>query len=139
VPHGHNEVVTVTLRATGQRRLDGVANMVVPFETAKARWRRWIDGAVDHALQLGEGDPLIVYFRDQIVAACFMAKLNAFLADGGALRCIEVAIEETPTNGVTFAGDPNDVLPGRTAAGNRPSWWQRANSSINDFDRDGTP
>ncbi|MEJ1936503.1 6-carboxytetrahydropterin synthase, partial [Nostoc sp. NIES-2111] len=35
VPHGHNEIVTVTLRAVTPARLDGAANMVVPFERAK--------------------------------------------------------------------------------------------------------
>ena len=38
VPHGHNELVTVRLQASATRRLDGVANMVEPFETAKTLW-----------------------------------------------------------------------------------------------------
>ena len=72
-----------------------------------------------------------------MLAACFMAKLNAFLAkDGSDLRCVEVVVEETPTNSVTFAGDPADVLPKRPAAANRADWWWRADSSINDLDRD---
>ena len=155
MPHGHNETVTVKLRASVARRLDGAANMVEPFETAKAQWHRWIDEAVDHAFQLSDRDPLIGYFREheperlarllvtpgdpttEILAACFMAKLNAFLErDSSGLRCIEVAVEETPTNTVTFAGDPADVLPERPAAGNRADWWWRADTSINDLDRD---
>ena len=155
VPHGHNELVTVRLQATATRRLDGVANMVEPFEATKTRWHRWIDEEVDHALQLSDRDPLIGYFRDhepdrlarllvtpgdpttEMLAACFMAKLNAFLAkDGSGLRCVEVVVEETPTNTVTFAGDPADVLPERPAAANRADWWWRADSSINDLDRD---
>ena len=138
VPHGHNELVTVRLQASAARRLDGVANMVEPFEIAKTHWHRWIDEEVDHALQLSDRDPLIGYFREhepdrlarllvtpgdpttEMLAACFMAKLNAFLErDGSGLRCVEVAVEETPTNTVTFAGDPADVLPERPAAGNR--------------------
>lgn len=155
VPHGHNELVVVKLEATGARRLDGAGNMVEPFETAKARWHRWIDEQVDHAFQLSDRDPLIDYFRErepdklrrllvtpgdpstEILAACFKAKLSAFLEeDGNHLRCIEVKVEETPTNAVTFSGDPADVLPKRAAGDNRPAWWRRADMSINDLDVD---
>jgi 6-pyruvoyltetrahydropterin/6-carboxytetrahydropterin synthase len=155
VPHGHNELVTVRLQATTPRRLDGGANMVAPFETAKARWHRWIDEQVDHAFQLSNRDPLIDYFRDhepgrlrrllvtpgdptsEMLAACFMAKLNAFLEDDGSgLRCVEVMVQETPTNTVTFSGDPSDVLPERSAVGNRAHWWWRSDASINDLDLD---
>jgi 6-pyruvoyltetrahydropterin/6-carboxytetrahydropterin synthase len=155
VPHGHNELVTVKLQATTPQRLDGAANMVEPFEIAKAHWHRWIDEEVDHALQLSDRDPLIGYFREhepdrlvrllvtpgdpttEMLAACFMAKLNAFLQnDRSGLRCVEVVVEETPTNTVTFSGDPADVLPERPTAGNRSDWWSRADDSINDLDRD---
>jgi 6-pyruvoyltetrahydropterin/6-carboxytetrahydropterin synthase len=155
VPHGHNELVTVRLQAVTPRRLDGGANMVAPFETAKARWHRWIDEQVDHAFQLSNRDPLIDYFRDhepdrlrrllvtpgdptsEMLAACFMAKLNAFVEDDGSdLRCVEVMVEETPTNTVTFSGDPSDVLPERPVVGNRAHWWRRSDGSINDLDRD---
>lgn len=151
VPHGHNEIVTARIGAVTPQRLDGRANMVAPFETTKERWHAWIDQAVDHALQVSEGDPLIGYFRDnepdklarllvmpgdpttELLAACFMAKLNAFLDDdGGRLRCIELTIEETPTNAVVFTGDPAEVLPAQ-ASGNRQPWWRRADMSINDF------
>jgi 6-pyruvoyltetrahydropterin/6-carboxytetrahydropterin synthase len=154
VPHGHNELVIVKLEATAARPLDGSSNMVEPFEIAKARWHRWIDEAVDHAFQLSDGDPLIDFFRErepdklrhllvtpgdpttEVLAACFMAKLNAFLADdGGRLRCAEVRIEETPTNTVMFAGSPADFLPNRPARGRRSPWWQRPDMSINDLDR----
>ena len=110
---------------------------------------------VDHALQLSDRDPLIGYFRQheperlarllvtpgdpttEMLAACFMAKLNAFLEkDGSFLRCVEVMVEETPTNTVTFSGDPAQVLPERPTAGNRADWWWRADGSINDLDRD---
>lgn len=153
VPHGHNELVTVRLQAIRHRRLDGVANMMVPFEAAKARWHRWIDEHVDHAFQLSDRDPLIDYFRDhepgtmkrllitpgdpstEMLAACFMAKLNAFLQDDDRdLRCVDVAIEETPTNTVSFSGDPWAVLPERAADANQSAWWTRADTSINDFD-----
>jgi 6-pyruvoyltetrahydropterin/6-carboxytetrahydropterin synthase len=45
-------------------------------------------------------------------------------------------VEETPTNTVTFSGDPADVLPERPATGNRADWWWRPDGSINDLDRD---
>ena len=156
VPHGHNELVAAKLEAITARRLDGSSNMVEPFEIAKARWHRWIDEEVDHAFQLSDGDPLIDYFRErepdklarllvtpgdpstEVLAACFMAKLNVFLEDdGGRLRCVEVRIEETPTNTVMFAGDPAKLLPDRAGGSNRLPWWRRADMSINDLESDG--
>lgn len=153
VPHGHNELVTVRLRPATPRRLDGDANIVVAFEVAKRRWHRWIDEKVDHAFQLSHRDPLIDYFRNheparlrrllitpgdpttEMLAACFMAKLNVFLEeDGSELRCVEVMVEETSTNTVTFSGDPSDVLPEGFAAGNRAHWWWRSDDSINDLE-----
>lgn len=148
IPHGHNEQVIARLQSVAPRRLDGGANMVVPFDRAKARWHRFIDDQVDHAFQLGDRDPMIDWFRahepqrlgrllvtpgdptTEMLAACLMTKLNAFLAaDGNALRCVELTIEETPTNAVTLTGDPAEVLPEREGAG----WWGRADDSINDL------
>lgn len=151
VPHGHNETVAATLIAAEPARLDGSANMVEPFERAKKQWHRWIDSAVDHAFQLSDRDPLLAYFlaeepemaprllvcpgdpTTELLAACFKAKLDAFLAaEGGRLRCVEIAIEETPTNMVVFAGDPALVLPARAEGGPAP-WWRRADMTINDL------
>jgi 6-pyruvoyltetrahydropterin/6-carboxytetrahydropterin synthase len=149
VPHGHNEIVTVTLGANEPSPLDGGANMVEPFERAKSRWHRWIDDQVDHALQLSAADPLLAWFAQhephrlsrilvtpgdpttEALACCMMAKLNAFLAlEGGRLICRKIRIEETPTNTVTFSGDPRDFLPpSETGSG----WWYRADMSINDL------
>jgi 6-pyruvoyltetrahydropterin/6-carboxytetrahydropterin synthase len=152
VPHGHNELVVAKLEATSARRLDGSSNLVELFEVAKARWHAWVDDQVDHSFHLSEGDPLIAYFRErepeqlprllvtpgdpttEFLAVCFMSKLNAFLADdGGRLRCVEVRIEETPTNTVMFTGEPADFLPDRPGSGNRPPWWRRPDMSINDL------
>ena len=149
VPHGHNETVTVKLKSTRPQRLDGGANMVEPFERAKKQWHSWIDNHVDHAFQVSDRDPLIEVFAriepeilprlmvmpgdptTELLAACFMAKLNAFLAaDGGRLTCVEVQIEETPTNTVSFDGDPAQVIPAGTGD---DSWWWRADNSINDL------
>lgn len=147
VPHGHNETVTVTLRPASPAPLDGGANMVVPFERAKGTWHRWIDEHVDHSLQLSAADPLLGWFADrephrlarilvtpgdpttEVLAACMKAKLAAFLAaDGGALLCAAIQIDETPTNTVTFDGEPAQVLPARA-----DPWWTRADMSINDL------
>ena len=57
VPHGHNEIVTVKLKAVRPQRLDGGANMVEPFERAKKHWHSWIDVHVDHAFQCPTEDP----------------------------------------------------------------------------------
>jgi 6-pyruvoyltetrahydropterin/6-carboxytetrahydropterin synthase len=148
-PHGHNEFVTVTLQATAPARLDGETNMVESFEKAKTTWHRWIDGCVDHCLQLSNADPLLDWFRThepqqlkrilitpgdpttEMLACCFMAKLNTILADeGGRLRCVRIEIEETPTNKVIFEGDPLRVLP---FAASGAVWWLRADDSINDL------
>ena len=151
VPHGHNETVTVRLEAAHPAPLDGHANMVEPFERAKSCWHRWIDGAVDHAFQIAEHDPLLAWFRQnephrldrllvtpgdpttEVLACLFMSKLNTFLAeDGGRLRCVGIRIEETPTNTVTFDGDPLAFLPAAALDG-APRWWQRADDSINNL------
>lgn len=149
LPHGHNETVTVRLEAAHPVRLDGAANMVLPFRQAKASWHRWIDEKLDHALQLGEDDPLLAWFEfnepdracrilvtpgdptTELMACLMMAKLGAFLqADGGLLRCVEIRLEETPTNCVLFDGDPLAMLPAPRPAAQ--CWWNRPDMSISD-------
>ena len=149
LPHGHNETVTVRLEATHPARLDGASNMVLPFARAKATWHRWIDEALDHALQLGEADPLLAWFEahephraarivatpgdptTELMACLMMAKLGAFLAaEGDVLRCAEVRLEETPTNCVLFDGDPRSLLPVPRPA--EQCWWHRADMSVAD-------
>ena len=144
VPHGHNEVVTVDIVASNERPLDSDTNMLAEFSVVKKRWFHWIDEMVDHSFQIADTDPLIGYFREheperlprllitpgdpttEIRAACYMAKLNVFLAGQG-LVCARLTIDETPTNSVVFTGDPTQVLP----AGDY--WWWRSDESINDF------
>ena len=146
VPHGHNEVVTVDIVANNERPLDSDTNMLAEFSVVKKRWFHWIDEMVDHSFQIADTDPLIGYFREhepktllrclitpgdpttEMRAACFMAKLNVFLAGQG-LVCSRLTIQETPTNSVVFTGDPTKVLP----AGNY--WWWRGDDAINDFAR----
>jgi len=150
-PHGHNEFVTVTVEGDG-RRLDHHANMVAEFATVKGQWHRWIDDCVDHAFQLHHEDPLLDWARThapgwrlvvtpgdpttEILAATFKAKLEAYLeADGRGLRCVEVKVEETPTNTVVFRGDPFDHLP-RTpdvAPEARAHWWERPDLTTHDL------
>lgn len=145
-PHGHNEVATVRLAPIAPQPLDRNANMVEEFARAKATWHHWIDHHVDHAFQLSDRDPLIGFFQNsepdkvsrllvtagdpttEMLAVCFMSKLNAFLRhDRSGLICIEVAIEETPTNTVIFNGIPTHHL------GSNPAWWNRPDYSINDL------
>ena len=149
VPHGHTEAVTVMLRPVAPLPLDGAVNMIEPFERAKGTWHSWIDDHVDHAFQLSATDPLLAWFVErephrlgrilvtpgdpttEVLACCMMAKLNAFLdADGGRLACVEIRIEETPTNAVSFDGNPAAFLP---ANGSALPWWRRADMSINDL------
>src|SRR3954468_2751247 len=54
-PHGHDEVVTIGLRPLTAMALGG-ANMTASFAQAKGAWHAWIDGWVDHALQLNAED-----------------------------------------------------------------------------------
>lgn len=148
-PHGHNEFVTVRLQATEPSRMDGDTNMVEPFERAKAQWHRWIDNHVDHAFQLSDADPLLDWFRQheparqsrimitpgdpttEMLACCMMAKLNALLAaDGGRLVCVEIEVQETPTNTVRFNGNPLSTLPSRAQG---VYWWARPDMTINDL------
>lgn len=149
MPHGHNETVTVTLRPTAPAPLDGHANMVEPFERAKATWHRWIDDHVDHSLHLAATDPLLDWFRTrepqrvarimvtpgdpttEVLAACMLSKCAAFLAaDGARLACVAIEIEETPTNLVKLTGDATAWLP---AAAPAEAWWTRPDMSINDL------
>lgn len=149
LPHGHNEFVTVRLRPAHATRLDGKGNMPVSFQQAKSTWHRFVDEKLDHALQLAEDDPLLAWFQaneparaqrivitpgdptTELMVCLMMAKLSAFLkADGDVLRCTEISLQETPTNTVTFSGDPEDMIP----AGRPPEacWWHRADMSISD-------
>lgn len=152
MPHGHNEVVSAHMEARAPAALDGAHNMVAPFDLAKRGWHAWIDGHVDHALQLGSDDPLLDYFRahepeklerliitpgdptTEVMAACFTAKLNAILAaTETGLVCRQLELTETPTNTVIFTGDPADVLPQAEGKDGGPPWWMRADTSTNDL------
>jgi 6-pyruvoyltetrahydropterin/6-carboxytetrahydropterin synthase len=148
IPHGHNEFVTVRLDPLGPFRFSET-NSAAPFEQIKRRWHAWIDEHVDHALHLGENDPLIGYFRErepallkqimtfqgdpttEALAACFFLKLSAFVAeDGLPFGVREVRIEETPTNTVLLSRAHFDPA----GCGLRPNAWPwRADTSINDF------
>ncbi|AQT04046.1 6-pyruvoyl trahydropterin synthase family protein [Acetobacter persici] len=149
LPHGHNEFVTVRLTPTHAARLDGRGNMPVSFQRAKSTWHRFVDEKLDHALQLAEDDPLLAWFQaheparaqrivitpgdptTELMVCLMMAKLNAFLkADGDVLRCTEVSLQETPTNTVSFSGNPEEMIPASRAP--EACWWNRADMSISD-------
>ncbi len=139
-PHGHNEHVTVELRAKTDAALDGQTNMVVEFAKAKSRWHAFVDGAMDHALQLAETDPLLAFadanYPDwrvvvtpgdpttELVAALLLSKCQAILDDEGLpLVVTRVLLEETPTNTVIAEAAALALLP----AGE--GWWTRADQS----------
>lgn len=145
VPHGHNEFVTVTL-ATDARPDWGGANMAASFERLKTRWHGWIDGAVDHALQLNRLDPLVGFFQEhepervarlmlfdgdpttEAAAVGLRRKLEAFLREEApGWRCVRLRLEETPTNAVVLEGEADPA--GGWAPG---AWCDRADMSIND-------
>ncbi len=148
IPHGHNEFVTVRLDPVAAFKFSGT-NSAAPFELAKKRWHQWIDECVDHALHLGENDPLIGYFRDnepallkqimtfqgdpttEALAACFFLKLSAFIADDKLPFTVrEVRIEETPTNTVVITRETFDPATCGLRSG---AWPWRADMSLNDF------
>lgn len=148
VPHGHNETVIVRLEPKARFRFGG-ANAQAPFDAVKGSWHAWIDGRVDHALQLNEADPLIGYFREQepqrltsimtfagdptteALAACFWLKLAAFLdLDGLPFEIAQVRVEETPTNTVILTRETFDPLECGLEMGR---WPYRADMSINDL------
>lgn len=152
-PHGHNEFVTVIIEGVADTRLDHHANMVAEFTTVKKVWHQWIDDHVDHAFQAHDRDPLLAWSREhapdwrllitpgdpttEMLAAVFMAKLNAFLEqDGRGMQAVEVKIEETPTNTVLFRGDPYLHLP-RSSADVPPTerryWWERPDMTTHDL------
>lgn len=152
VPHGHNEYVKVYLVGNSDMPLDGNHNMNNGFSTLKSTWHNWIDNAVDHSMQLSNHDPLLDYFKEkepenlphllitpgdpttEILAACFYAKINAFLKnDGIDMRCNRVEIEETPTNTVIFTGDPDEAISTEHYGGPDIPWWKRPDMTINDL------
>lgn len=153
VPHGHNEFVKVHLVNNGDDTLDGDSNMSNGFKSLKSTWHNWIDNAVDHSMQLSNQDPLLDYFKEnepenlkhilitpgdpttEVLAACFYAKINSFLAHESInMRCNRVEIEETPTNTVIFSGDPDKAISVAKYGGPDTPWWKRADMSINDLE-----
>lgn len=150
VPHGHDEVVTVDILAVDANlRLDPKTNMLAEFDRVKRRWFQWIDNAVDHSFHISDQDPLLGFFRTtepylldrllvtpgdpttEIRAACFKAKLGAFLSqDEPGFCCDRLLIQETPVNAVEIrASKLERYLP------EGDHWWHRADLSINDLSR----
>lgn len=151
IPHGHNEYVTVSIRARKESALDGQRNMVEAFADVKRRWHYFLDHHLDHALQLGEGDPLLDWFArhepenyarivvtpgdptTELMAALLVAKLNTFLeADHPGLICHSLTLRETETNAVTVSSPVDDILPQAT----RPKtqyWWWRADNTVSNI------
>jgi len=145
-PHGHDEVVTIRLRPLAPMDLGG-GNMSASFAQAKGTWHAWIDGWVDHALQLNATDPLIGYFREnepeqltrlmvfrgdpttEALAIAFFLKLSAMLAPEGLFAVEELSVQETPTNAVTVSAADIAALAGWSPG----DWAIRADDSLNDL------
>lgn len=150
VPHGHDEIVTADITRASCSELNPATNMLVEFDDAKGRWFEWIDHCVDHTFHIGDNDPLISYFREhepailpkllitpgdpttELRAACYFAKLSAFLTAGAEdLICTCIRIRETPTNTVEFkTSEIHRYLPEEA-----DNWWHRADLSINNLGR----
>lgn len=145
-PHGHDEVVTIGLRPLTAMAL-GTSNMTAAFAQAKGVWHAWIDGWVDHALQLNGEDPLLGYFEreepaqltrimvfrgdptTEALAIAFFRKLSAMLAVDGLFALDELSVQETPTNAVTVTARDIAAL-GDWSPGD---WALRADASLNDL------
>jgi 6-pyruvoyltetrahydropterin/6-carboxytetrahydropterin synthase len=144
-PHGHDELVSVTLRPL--RPMDfGGSNMTAAFEHAKGRWHGWIDNAVDHAFQLSLADPLLGYFRQhepdrlarimtfdgdpttEALAIGFLRKLTAFLEADGLFAAEAVRVQETPTNACSLTAADLATIDWSPGA-----WARRADDSLNDL------
>lgn len=149
-PHGHNEEVSVYLKPQKPQRLDGTANMVLPFYYAKKKWHQFIDGSVDHSFQLAEDDALLSWFKEnepkrlkhllvtpgdpttELMACLLMIKVNKILeAEQTGLSCYKIEIKETPTNTVGFSGNPFDFVPASNK--DKVRWWERPDMTISDL------
>ena len=147
VPHGHNEFVHVVLATDAEMDFGG-SNFVASFETLKGRWHAFIDKAVDHAFQMNGADPMLAWFRENepqrvprlmvfegdpttdAFAVALRRKLDAILAvDGSPYRCIELTLEETPTNAILIGEHLSAAERGWMAG----SWMDRPDLSINDI------
>ena len=147
VPHGHNEFVHVVLATDAEMDFGG-SNYVASFESLKGRWHGFIDKSVDHAFQLNGADPMLDWFRQnephrlsrlmvfdgdpttEAFAIALRRKLDAILIDeASAFRCVELTLEETPTNAI-IVGEHLTTAERAWAAG---SWMDRADLSISDL------
>lgn len=147
VPHGHNEFVHVTLATEAPIDFGG-SNYVASFETLKRRWHGFIDHAVDHAFQVSAVDPLLDWFRahephrlgqvmvfdgdptTEVFALALRRKLDAILkAENSPYRCVQLVLEETPTNAVVVGETLSEAERAWSAGG----WMDRADLTINDL------
>ncbi len=151
VPHGHNEIIKVEIKAISEETLNHKDNMIAPFEKVKKNWHQFIDEHLDHSLQLSSRDPLLDYFKQrephilekivllpgdpstEMMCACLMAKLDCFLAEETPnLYCHKIEIQETPTNRVSLSGKGiyrNHLPPDP----DQSFWWNQTNFNINNF------
>ena len=150
-PHGHNEFVTVSLQPRPGSPVDwGGSNHAASFGDLKKHWHEFVDDSLDHAFQLGDGDPMIGYFQQnepdllsrllivrgdpttEAVAMALYMKLNALIdAHLPGFECVRFELEETPTNTVILT--QGDLVAGTLTLG---KWCHRADLTLNDLDAD---
>lgn len=144
-PHGHTWSVEVILRKKSFKQLNGIDNVMVPFQKAKSRWHQWIDEHLDHAMIMNEKDPLIEFLKKEnpvgrvvitpgdptteMLALLMKSKLEQFLiAEGDELYCEKIILHETQTNSVIFEGSTREYFPAN-AVGRANAWWLRPDFS----------
>ncbi len=144
-PHGHTWHAEVTVSLPQNYKINLSSNVHTPFWVLKSKWHEWIDNHVDHSFKFNSKDPLLAFMINEnpkgrhlvvqgdptteMIALCFKAKYQAFLNELNlGVMCSKITIEETPTNAVTFSGDPLLHLPPQ-----KQYWWNRSDMTINDL------
>ena len=69
----------------------------------------------------------------ELMACLLMIKVNKILdAEKTGLYCFKIDIKETPTNTVSFSGNPFDFVP--QSENGQGHWWERPDMSISDLE-----
>jgi 6-pyruvoyltetrahydropterin/6-carboxytetrahydropterin synthase len=146
-PHGHNEFITLSLKPKPETNLGwGQSNYALSFSNLKTDWHRFVDEALDHALQLGHDDPLIDYFKahepdilprllvihgdpttEAVALALYQKAIAILAARVPEVECVRLSLEETPTNKVIITSE--DLI----GAPHLGDWCLRADLSLNDL------
>lgn len=145
-PHGHNEFVRIKIATPDQDYDWGGKNAANRFEDIKTPWHGFVDGALDHAFQLGADDPLIGYFTahepdllarlliikgdptTEALAVALFQKCTAILCHHKpSLKLLSLELEETPTNCVMIEASEHLLSI------DLGDWCHRPDHTINDL------